>query len=142
MQILQTIMSMFNDNDWTKNKFLRMSFEFRKSQDYAKRFRLDIGHFLILEKKTNGMERAIANLKEIGKLLLMSWWKNSMKVDIHCSEVPVSPLDRGLVGWKIYDQNLPLSSRDFISNIYSLSNSAQYMRSSGALVRRIGSTDT
>ena len=59
-------MSMFKDIDWTKKKFSRMSFEFRKRSRITQTgFRVDIGLSYVQEKKTHGVERTPANLKEV-----------------------------------------------------------------------------
>ena len=83
-------MSMFNDIDWTKEgKFFRQFVEFREGKRLRKKgSRADIGHSSVHEKKTNGVERTLTNLKENGMKSLMSWSKIS-KVDIQYSEVQV-----------------------------------------------------
>ena len=60
-------MSMFNDIAWTsKGNSSDCVSNSEKERDYAKGFRKDTGHSSVLEKKINGMERALINLKENG----------------------------------------------------------------------------
>ena len=84
------VMLMFNDIDWSKNESSKACpSNSERVKNYARGFRVDIGHSPAQETKKNYMERTLTNLKESGILLLMSWWKRSKKVDIRYSEVSV-----------------------------------------------------
>ena len=130
-------MSMFKDIDWTKKKFSRMSFEFRKRSRITQTgFRVDIGLSSVQEKKTHGVERTPANLKEVeyfcwchgGKF--QQKWRSDFP---RCQSVESRILEKER--WKMYDQLQcgNFECRALISHD-SLSKSAQYLRSSFKMV--------
>ena len=57
-------MPMFSDIDWTENSKNVIRF-LKRTRLTQKDVRVDIGHVSIQEKKKNGMDRTLTNLKEM-----------------------------------------------------------------------------
>ena len=61
----------------------------RRPRTTQKRFRVDIGHSSVQEKKTNGMERTFTNWKENVAKMLIFWFNTLKRVVTQYSEVSV-----------------------------------------------------